>query len=249
MAANTNDSGSERVNFYGISYGHLTHKTKELPIGKEETTEQALKSIAKKVQDIDLRNAYVVKEGNYPYTVFYKSIDGIIKRVEACQKDFGMVLEVEILDKDDESSIISVKLYSKYAENLLNRIANSTPNTKLRFTPYAIPNDYVPDQRKPFEKIKYYISGVSLKYGLEKINPKFKHEDLPPTERIMNNEGVETTSRVKRVNFLLNFVKENLPFDKFAVNNQVEEQNAASQSNRSYTPTPNVIDDEDDLPF
>lgn len=238
MAAK-NSNGTGRRNFYSISYGKLSTRVKELPEGVEKIGEEELKASTQKVENIDLRNKYVEKTGDFPYVIFYDTIEGQIQSVAKNEFDQGVSLQLEVLDSDDELSTVQVRFYSKYTENILNRLAklDSTSSTIL-FTPYAIPSEFeTPDKKM----VKLYNQGVSLKVSGEKIEVKYKGDDknLPKTVQLKNAQGKTETSRVDRIDFLFDEVAK-----KFA---NVEK--AAPKVKEKAAPASEASSDDDDLPF
>lgn len=212
MAANTGSTNSGRRNYYNVSYGKISTKQKEVPQDFTEIAEADLKSKVQAVEQVDLRKKYVNKAtGDYPFTVFYESLTGVIQSQEKHENDNGTNLNLTVLDSDGDTSILQVKFYSKYTENLLNRLLSVDTTKEFTFTPYAIPNDFEINGKK----IKAYTQGVSLKTVEGKVEPKFNKDNkytvngvtLPDTEQI-KVQGKETTSRDKRLDFLYaEFVK------------------------------------------
>lgn len=200
MAASNTNISTGRKNYYSVSYGKLSTKVKEIPEGFTEITEADLKSKTQSVEQIDLRNKYVNKAtGERPYTVFYDSLLGKIVEQEKVENDNGTNLNLTILDDDGDTSIIQIKFYSKYTENILNRLTNTDSSNKFNFFPYAIPNSAEFDGSVK----SFYTQGVSLKVNGEKILPKYGKESkiLPPTEQV-KVQGKMTTSRDARLDFL-----------------------------------------------
>jgi len=204
MAAETMQQGSGRKNYYGVSYGKLSTRVKEIPQDYTEITEADLKSKTQAVEQIDLRKKYVDKaKGDYPYVVFYDSLTGNIVAQEKFENDNGTNLNLTILDKDGDESILQLKFYSKYSENLLNRLLNTETSNTMTFFPYSIPNSAEIDgQSKTF-----YTSGVSVKVDGNKVEPKWKDKrtdpksELPDTAQV-KVQGKMTTSRDERIDFL-----------------------------------------------
>lgn len=239
MAA-SNTNGNSRKNYYNISYGKLATKVKEVPENHTEMKETELKALTQKVQDIDLRNKYIEKTGDFPIVIFYNKIEGQIQSIKKNEFDQGSTLQIEIIDNDDETSFIQCKFYSKYTENILNRLANAKSLTSnLTFTPYSMATEFTVEETG--QNIKMYNQGVSLRLNGEKIDVKYNKDNpgkMPATERVMNSEGKEQTSRVKRINFLFDEVTK-----KFS---EVEVKSAPSKVEAQAT----VDDDnDDDLPF
>ena len=204
MAANTGSDSTGRKNYYGVAYGKLSATVKEIPEGYSEITEADLKAKTMAVEQIDLRKKYLNKgKGDYPYRIFYDSITGVILEQEKFENDNGTNLNLTILDKDGDTSVIQVKFYSKYNENLLNRLLNADTTKEFTFFPYAIPNtaDFGEGNKS------FYTQGVSLKVAGTKIEPKYsdKSKDekspLPNTEQV-KVQGKMTTSRDNRLDFL-----------------------------------------------
>jgi hypothetical protein len=247
MAAK-NNTGNGRRNFYNVAYGKLSTRVKEVTDDLSEIKEDELKGLTQKVENIDLRNKYLVKTGDYPYSVYYDSIEGNIVSIKKDEYDQGISLHIEIEDTDGDSSVIQVKFYSKYTENILNRLAN-VKNTGSTFllTPYAIPSEFDGDGGK---KIKVYNQGISLRENGEKVEPKFKHDAVgfPSTERVENAEGKLQTSRVKRINFLFDAASETFASPS---NNNTTETAEKSKPAGKATPKAEPTDDveDDDLPF
>jgi hypothetical protein len=239
MAAK-NNNGNGRRNFYTISYGKLSTRVKELTEGVEAITEADLKSATTNVDNLDLRNKYVEKTGDFPYVVFYDTIEGKIQSVAKSEFDQGVSLHLELLDSDDELSTVQVRFYSKYAENLLNRLSNlKGADATVSLTPYAIPSEFTTPEGK---KVKLYNQGVSVKVNGEKLEVAFKNDDtkLPKTQQFKNAQGKTETSRVDRIEFLFNEVA-----SKFK---DVEKQEPTKKDEpKPVTDAGDVADD--DLPF
>jgi len=206
MAANTGSTNSGKRNYYNVSYGKISTKQKEVPQDFTEIAEADLKSKVQAVEQVDLRKKYVNKgTGDYPYSVFYDSLTGVIQSQEKHENDNGTNLNLTILDNDGETSILQVKFYSKYTENLLNRLLNTDTTKEFTFMPYQIPNEFEIDGKN----IKAYTQGVSLKVVGEKVEPLYNKDNkytvggevLPETEQI-KVQGKNTTSRDKRLDFL-----------------------------------------------
>lgn len=209
-ATNSENATSGRKNYYNFSYGKLSSKQKEIPNGFEEIKEIDLKSKIDKTEQIDLRNKYINKgTGERPYVVFNDNITGVIQSFEQVKGDKGINLVLSIIDNDGDLSHLQCKYYSKYTENLLNRLILTSPNDSVYFFPYAIPADMKDENGK---ELKFYNQGVSVQVNSKKILPKYNKDnnytvggaELPKTERVENAEGETVTSRVKRVNFLWN---------------------------------------------
>ena len=243
MAA-TISGGSTRKNYYGVAYGKLTASVKDVPEGYTEITEADLKSKVQAVEQIDLRKKYLDKgKGDYPYKVFYDSLVGVITGYEKEENDNGTQLKFTVVDTDGDESLIQVKFYSKYNENILNRLLNTTSGKELTFFPYAIPNEAEIDGKK----IKFYIQGISLKNAGVKIEPKYldKTKDanspLPNTEQV-KVQGKATTSRDNRLDFLYSeFIK------AFDTNTAVAPQ--AVKQDTPKAEAPKVPEAGNDLPF
>lgn len=204
MGASNNNASSGRKNYYGVSYGKLSTKVKEIPEGYEEITEADLKSKTQDVEQIDLRKKYVNKgKGDYAFQVFYDCLVGNIIAQEKFSNENGTNLNLTILDVDGDESIMQIKFYSKYAENLLNRLLNADTTKQITFFPYSIPNTSEIDGQPK----SYYTSGVSLKIDGNKIETKYKNKivdaksPLPDTAQIKVS-GKMTTSRDERLDFL-----------------------------------------------
>lgn len=200
MAAEVNNGSGGSRNYYNISFGKLSSKVKEVPDGYTEIVEADLKAKIQAVEQVDLRNKYINKaKGDYPYVVFYDSLTGTIVGQNKKENDHGTFLELEINDKDGDTSLIQVNFYSKYAENLLNRLINSPQGVALQFMPYQMPSSFELDGKNK----AYYNQGVSLKVGETKVEPKYKADDaeLPKTTQV-KVQGKPQTSRDERVDFL-----------------------------------------------
>lgn len=238
MAATNSTGGSGRVNFYNVSYGKLSSRFKEVDESLTEITEKELKNLTQKVENVDLRNKYQEKGGDYPYTVYFDKIEGKINEIKKDVYDKGISLHIDMTDTDGDNSIVQIKFYSKYTENILNRLANvKNVNSDFALTPYAIPSEFEVDGRT----IKVYNQGVSLKEGGDKTEVAFKNDNskLPQTERVEDAEGKLQTSRVKRINFLFDEVSK-----KFS-------KEGAETKSALEKPKPSEADtvEEDDLPF
>jgi len=199
MAATSQQSGTGRMNYYKIAYGNFSTKVKEAPEGYTVISEAELKSKTQAVENIDLRNRYVQKEGDFPIQQFYSSIKGTIVSVEKDQYDKGTSLKVTITDTDDETSVLTTKFYGKTGADFMNRLLALQGKSNIDFTPYQIPTESEIDG----SNIKYYNMGVSLKENGQKIKGSFNRDNgLPQSERVQNSEGQMVTSRVNMVNFL-----------------------------------------------
>lgn len=238
MAAH-NDGGSStgRTNYYNISYGMLSTKLKEIPEGYSEVKESELKSKTEKVENIDLRNKFIEKTGDYPYACFYNSISGTVQSIEKDEYDKGISLKVTILDQDGDESILQSKFYGKTSADFLNRLANIKDfSNELSFNPYSIPAEAEIEGKK----VQFYNQGVSIRENGAKTERSFNSESgLPGTEQIVNAEGKPVTSRVKQVNFL--FDKVTAKFGKA--------ESAPAQTAKAKQEPVTVEDDHDDLPF
>ena len=142
MAASTGSTSTGRKNYYNVSYGKISTKQKNFPEDFTEIAEADLKSKVQEVVQVDLRKKYVNKgTGEYPYNVFYDSLVGVIQSQEKHENDNGTNLNLTVLDSDGDTSILQVKFYSKYTENLLNRLLNTDTTQQFTFFPYAIANE------------------------------------------------------------------------------------------------------------
>lgn len=239
MAA-TNSSGTGRKIYYNVSYGKLSTRSKEIPEGYTEMDEADLKAQTQKVQNVDLRSKYLEKGGDYPYAVFYDKLEGSIQSITKNVYDQGTSLQMEVLDVEGDNCIVQCKFYSKYTENILNRLCNAKDlRANFLFTPYAIPSEFTTDTGVD---VKMYNQGIGLRTNGEKVEMKFAGKetgDMPATERVMNSEGKEQTSRVKRINYLYDLVMSR--FDS-----QVE---TPKQDSKPETTGQVFEEDEDDLPF
>ena len=251
MAATTGSSNSGRRNYYNVSYGKISTKQKEIPQDFTEIAEADLKSKVQAVEQVDLRKKYVNKgTGDYPYSVFYDSLTGVIQAQEKHENDNGTNLNLTILDSDGDTSILQVKFYSKYTENLLNRLLNVDTTKEFNFMPYAIANTAEINGKN----VKFYTQGVSVKTDGNKVEPKYKNDDptLPPTEQI-KVQGKETTSRDKRLDFLYEeFVKHFTPSTATPAPQQKSEapKIPVATPAQAFEPATNYKEEEhDDLPF
>jgi hypothetical protein len=249
MAANTGGNSTGRKNYYGVAYGKLSTSVKEIPADYSEITEADLKSKTQAVEQIDLRKKYLDKgKGDYPYKIFYDSITGTILEQEKFENDKGTNLNLTILDTDGDTSVIQVKFYSKYNENLLNRLLNSDTSSEFTFFPYAIPNTAEIDGSKK----SFYTQGVSLKVAGTKIEPKYLDQvkdaksPLPNTEQV-KVQGKATTSRDNRLDFLYGeFVKH------FKPGVASESKSSTPKTTEQFVSTPANIPDNSEygsLPF
>jgi len=239
MAAK-NNSGNGRRNFYTISYGKLSTRVKEITEEVTPITEADLKSATTNVENLDLRNKYVEKSGDFPYVVFYDTIEGQIQSVAKSEFDQGVSLHIEVLDSDNELSTVQVRFYSKYAENLLNRLTGlKSTGATVALTPYAIPSEFTTDDGK---KVKLYNQGVSVKVNGEKVEVGYKNDSdkLPKTQQFKNAQGKTETSRVERIDFLFNEVA-----SKFK---DVEKQEPVKKDEPKPVADAGDVAD-DDLPF
>lgn len=239
MAAKSTSSNGKK-NYYNISYGKLSTRVKEVPEHYNEYTEDFLKSSTSKVENIDFRNKYIKKSGDYPYAVFYDEIEGKIVDINKIENEYGVTLGVTMLDSDGEESVIQTKMYSRYSENFLNRLSNlkniETLNIKLR--PYAMPTEF---DGTDGNKIKMYSQGISVYVDGDKVEIKYNHENkkLPALQKFKNSQGKMETSRVDRVDFLLNDVLSNFNKNNVGTHNEVINNSEAMDNE----------EEDDDLPF
>lgn len=250
MSANTQDTGNGRKNYYSVSYGKLSTRLKTPPKGFTEIAEATLKANVQEFVQQDLRKKYVNKgTGDYPYNVFYDSLTGVILSQEKFENDNGTNLNLTILDTDGDTSILQVKFYSKYAENLLNRLLNVDTTKEFTFFPYAIINSAEIDGKNK----TFYTQGVSVKSSGVKIEPKYKADDktLPATEQV-KVQGKMQTSRDARLDFLYSeFVKH------FTPNSIEPQQKVETPKNtvptatpkQAFEPTNSSEEEFQDLPF
>lgn len=200
MAASNNSGGNGRKNYYSVAYGKFSTKIKEPLQGYTEILEADLKAKIQEVEQVDLRNKYLNKgTGDYPIVIYYDSLTGNILSQEKVDNDNGVFLNLTVQDTDGDTSIVQMKFYSKYAENLLNRLLNTDPTKELTLTPYAVPNSSEIDGKK----VKFYTQGISVKAGGEKVVAKYdaENKELPPTAQV-KVAGKTTTSRDARLDFL-----------------------------------------------
>lgn len=253
MAASTNQTGTGRRNFYNVSYGKISTKQKEVPEGYTEIAEATLKASIAAVEQVDLRKKFVNKgTGDYPNVVFYDSIEGVITAQEKFENDNGTNLNLTILDTDGDTSLLQMKFYSKYTENLLNRLLNTDTSKQFVFMPYQIPNTAeIEGSNKTF-----YTQGVSLKSVGQKIEGKYTKDNnytvdgksLPPTEQI-KVQGKPQTSRDKRLDFLYDEFTKHFTAgvgSEPAPKNQVP---TATPSGEFDPPAKKSENNHDDLPF
>ena len=248
MAANTSSTNGGRRNYYNVSYGKISTKMKEAPQDFTEIAEADLKAKVQNVEQVDLRKKYVNKgTGDYPYNVFFDSITGVIQSQEKHENDNGTNLNLTILDTDGDTSILQVKFYSKYAENLLNRLLNTDTTKELTFFSYAIPGEAEIEGSKR----KFYNQGISVKADGNKIEPKFKSDDkdLPPTEQVKVS-GKMTTSRDARLDFLYEkFVNHFQPGSVVETPKQEAPKNAVPTATHEQAFEPTNNKPKDELPF
>lgn len=250
MSANTQDTGTGRKNYYSVSYGKLSIRLKTPPEGFSEIAEATLKANVQEFVQQDLRKKYVDKgTGDYPYNCFYDSLTGVILNQEKFENDNGTNLNLTILDIDGDTSILQVKFYSKYAENLLNRLLNVDTTKEFTFFPYAIINSAeIEGKNKTF-----YTQGVSLKLDGTKIEPKYKADDkaLPATEQV-KVQGKMQTSRDARLDFLYSeFTKHFSPSNSQPVQKSEPSKSIPTVSAKeAFAPAATFAEEEhDSLPF
>lgn len=256
MGANVGGGNTGKKNYYSVSYGKLQSSVKDVPMDYTEITEADLKAKTQAVEQIDLRKRYINKgSGDYPFRVFYDSITGTILSHEKQDNDHGTSLSFTLLDTDGEISVVQMKMYSKYAENMLNRLLNTDTTKELSLFPYAIPNESEFDGAKR----TFYTQGVSIKCEGEKVEVKYQGKEkdakspLPNTEQV-KVQGKMTTSRDARLDFLYEeFSKVFVPTDVENVLTETPtQQTANTQSRGSVKPEPKVgvpSTPSDDLPF
>lgn len=206
MAA-TNKTNNGSKNFYSITYGYFSSKVKDKPfeVDQEVTTEE-LKAKAMKMENLDLRKSFIKKDGDYPFQVFFEQIEGTITDVNTKQVDgIGKLLEIEVIDTDGDTNIITTKLYGKYSENFLNRFLNLDNDVAL-LKPYSIPSEY--DTGNGI--INYYNQGVVIYQTNGKILGKYEGKDLPEKDKVKDTNGNDKYANFTRVDFLLKEVKEKL---------------------------------------
>lgn len=205
MGAQNFVTNTGKTNYYNVAYGALSTRVKEITEDLTEVTSEELKALNAKKAEIDLRGKYVVKDGDYPYIIFYQGIEGkIVSLTQKQPQGMSKLLEIKMLDSDGDDSLISVGLYTKYTENLLNRL-NSLSNIsdkEITLAPYSIPNTFT---GRDGNNVTMYNQGFSIKAEGVKLEVKYKNDNpaLPKTEIVQDAQGNDTTSRVKRINFLL----------------------------------------------
>jgi len=240
-ASNTGGTGSGSRHYYGVSYGKLSTKVKDIPEGYTEIVEADLKAKIQNVEQVDLRGKYINKgKGDYPYQVFYDNLTGVITAQEKFENDNGINLNLTVIDSDGDTSIIQSKFYSKYTENLLNRLLNTEAGSEYTFTPYQMPTTAeIEGKNKAF-----YNQGVSLKVNGTKIDPKYANDnpELPKTAQV-KVQGKTTTSRDERLDFLYGkFVEWFKPGEAVAPTQQA----GKVDESKSFIPEPT---DSSALPF
>lgn len=237
MAAEQSSVTTVRKIYYPIAYGMLSTREKQPLEGAEEISLEDLKAKTLAVENIDLRNKYVKKDGEYSYQNFYSTITGNIMSIEKDKYDKGTNLKVTIQDKDGDQSILQTPFYGKVSTDLLNRLASfESFNSTIVFAPYSIPSEFEVEGKK----VKFYQSGVSLKVDGTKIARGFKKDDgLPGSERVQDAQGNDVTSRVKQVNWLWEKV------EKITIPSGEQEAPKVKQE----TPVTNSVSDDNDLPF
>lgn len=208
-AGNSSTSGGGSKNFYNVAYGSLWGTSKEPLVGYEEIDAVDLKARTLKGESVDVRNKYVKKDsGNYPFKNSFGFIEGDIQGVSVDETDNGKVLVLDMIDTDGDNSLVQTKLYSKYAENLLNRLCGLSDFKGIYLSPYAIPNEFEVEEKGKKKTVKNFNQGFSVKQD-GKVEMKYKHDnkDLPKTERVKNpSDGKLMTSRIARIDFLLDEV-------------------------------------------
>lgn len=250
MAANNGSESTGRKLYYSVAYGKLSTTVKEVPTDYTEITEADLKSKTQAVEQIDLRKKYLDKgKGDFPYKIFYDSITGTILAQEKFENDNGTNLNLTVLDTDGDTSIVQVKFYSKYNENLLNRLLNADTTKEITLFPYAIVNS------ADFDGVtkSFYTQGISLKIGGNKIEPKYQDKSkdakspLPNTEQV-KVQGKMSTSRDNRLDFLYGeFVKHFKP----GVTSSQPDPKAVKPASpaEAFDGANSVNEDYDNLPF
>lgn len=233
MAANEFTGGSQ--NYYGIAYGYLSTKTNSLLNREVEMTEAELKSKTQNIEQLDLRKVYIKKEDKF--TIFYPSIEGVIRDVRTETNEHGTFLVIELLDKDLETSLVNTKLYNKYATNFLNRFLKLTSlDSKVRIAPYSMPSTHQESGKR------FYNSGVSLYENDIKLEMALKFEELPAKEEV-KVQGKTTFDNTKQVDFLLDKATNHLNRLKQSKINEIqvsEPFEVATELNE---------EEHDDLPF
>lgn len=233
MAANDFTGGTQ--NYYGIAYGYLSTKTKSLLNREIEITEAELKSKMQNIEQLDLRKVYVKKDDKF--TIFYPSIEGIIKDVRIETNEHGTFLLIELLDKDLETSIVNTKLHNKYATNFLNRFLNIQDlDSKIRIAPYSMPSAHRETGKR------FYNSGVALYENGEKVSVLFEYDGLPKKEEV-KIKGATTYDNTKQVDFLI---------EKFKAHyeNLLKLKQKEPLSSAPFETTTEINEEEhDDLPF
>lgn len=254
MAAETMQQGNGRKNYYGVSYGKLSTRVKEIPEDYSEIAEADLKSKTQAVEQLDLRKKYINKaKGDYPYVIFYDNLVGNIVSQEKTENDNGTNLNLTIIDKDGDESILQLNFYSKYSENLLNRLINTDSSKQITFFPYSIPNSAEIDGTTK----TFYTSGVSIRVDGNKIEPKLKDKRTDPKSTLPDTAQVKvagkmTTSRDERIDYLYS------EFLKVFRGSSVQQNRPPTLSNGISVGTPEMAfepatnaqkEDFQDLPF
>ncbi len=194
MGANNFTGGSQ--NYYGVAYGYLSTKTNS-NLGREvEFTEAELKSKTQNIEQLDLRKAFIKKDEKY--TIFFPSIEGLIKDLRKEKNEHGTFLVIELLDKDLETSLVTTKLHNKYSANFLNRFVNIIDiSNKIRLAPYSMPSTHKESGKR------FYNSGIAVYEEGEKVEAHFKYDDLPEKKEV-EVKGQATYDNTVQIDFLFN---------------------------------------------
>lgn len=227
-----NDFSTTNNNYYNVAYGCLSTKSSSKLNREYETTKEFLKSKAVKIEALDLRKCYIVEDDKF--IIYYQSIEGFIKDISFKDNEHGSFISIEILDKDLEKSFVQMKKYSKYGINFMNRMLNvQSVESSIILSPYAMPSVFEETGKK------YYNSGIVLMQDGNKIQPKFKADELPQKEKL-DRQGKVEFDNTKQVDFLCEKLKTHIAI-LFAKKNSNNLDN-----NNSYNDLDNF---EDDLPF
>lgn len=150
-------------------------------------------------QPTDKSVSRVNKMGREVHEEFYDSLVGTIKDIKVRESEYGKSWQV-IIGDDNGTYTLDIKYSSGYAVSFLKALPNADLSQPVALTPRL---NIDGDKKQSVLFISQ--NGKGLKHYWTKDNPR----DLPPMKKI-KVKGVETWDDTDRMEYLENFIKENI---------------------------------------
>ena len=103
------------------------------------------------------------KKGVTIYEVFYKSVSGIITKVDVKATDFGD--QVNITLQSDEKFLLQFGVETSYFRTFINKLGNIDKKKEVKIAPYSFK-----DGEKKRSGLSFYQDGVKLENFISKEN-------------------------------------------------------------------------------